>query len=432
MASHHTPRPGQSAKRDSEQGTALTELAILVPIFVIVFMWAQFFVDLGLVKLKAEEASRFALWEMTVQQPTGGTISSVRDRFRDLASPQTAEFQRSQPIGTHSFTGPVTIDVQMSDRLGEPFGGRIPQPEGGGIIGQVMGWIARFAGQVADSMLRRFGLDTNTSARVDGVAMTVPNRIFPGFSFLPYLVRDPGPPRTVTVRAASPRMMVDSWKAWASKYNPSGNDLRNIETSVYESYGSSFPGDDGLPERVVSARVRAAAFFGLGQTLGNVGRAFTYVGFRNPLSTDTHAGSTNSRDQSGPITMLPGKVDRRANSVASGRPVKRYGAEFSHRDTPTPVERRTVGMSGEDHFRFTVPGIIHSTEWSGSGGTPARSLPTYQTRNPYTMMYDCRDGFYMGSIRGGGPGNAVIHHRTGFSTWQQRMYRGCPTGANQW
>ena len=225
MRTDVTPRQAGTA-RDPEEGTALTELAILAPIFILIFMWAQFFVDLGLVKLKAEEAARFALWEMAAQQPIGGTVSAVRDRFSDLASPPVAEFQKSTPIGTHSFTGAVTVNTTIRDRLGETFGGSIPQPQGGGgFWNTILGFLARVTGRVVDFMLGRFGLDTNTAAQVTEVSMTVPNRIFPGFSFLPLLVRDPGPPRTVTIRTRSPRMLVDTWKAWASKYNPSRRDL---------------------------------------------------------------------------------------------------------------------------------------------------------------------------------------------------------------
>lgn len=416
--------------RRRERGTALTELAILVPLFVIIFMWAQFFTDLGLVKLKAEEAARYALWEMAVQQPVGGAAASVQDRFKDLASPNVPEFQLARPMGTQSFTAPVTVTVAIADQLGEPFGGSIPQPNnGGGFWGQIASWLARFTGRVVDTMLRRFGLETTSSAQVTDVSMTVQDRAFPGFRFLPLLVRDPGPPRTVTVHASSPRMLVDSWKAWASKYNPSRGDIRNIETSPYESYGSNFPGDDGLPERVVSAWVANAAFFGLGNQLSSATRAFTYIGLRNPLSTDTHAGSTNSRDASGPITMLPGRTDSRGWTVSSGRPIKRYGGDFS--SNYNSKETRSVGLSGEDHPRFTVPGRIYSTEWTGSGGTMT-PVQSWHSRNPYTMMFDCRDVFYMGSVRGGGLGANTSRHKMDFASYQTRMYRSCPRGSNQW
>ena len=113
--------------------------------------------------------------------------------------------------------------------------------------------------------------------------------------------------------------------------------------------------------------------------------------------------------------------------MASGRPIKRFGSEFSSNPN---YEARNADPQGEDHVRFTTPGIVHASEWTGSGGRPV-SRPQYLTRNPYTRMYDCRDVFYMGSVRSGG-NNGVVRHKTDFRSYQQRQYRGCPTGTNQW
>ena len=42
---------------DDDSGTDLTEFAIVAPLFIILIYWSQFFADLGVLKLKAEEAA---------------------------------------------------------------------------------------------------------------------------------------------------------------------------------------------------------------------------------------------------------------------------------------------------------------------------------------------------------------------------------------
>lgn len=88
-------------RRSKERGAALVELALVVPIFVVLLLFAAFFTDVIRVKLKLQEASRYAAWEMT-SHPLGdwvnknheavfttardSVIEEARLRFQDLDS----------------------------------------------------------------------------------------------------------------------------------------------------------------------------------------------------------------------------------------------------------------------------------------------------------------------------------------------------------
>src|SRR5437868_3212743 len=77
----------RGARLGADSGTALTELAIIAPMFILIVMWSEFFWNVGLVKLKVEEAARFTTWEMTAQREPAMVADEVQDRFQDLESP---------------------------------------------------------------------------------------------------------------------------------------------------------------------------------------------------------------------------------------------------------------------------------------------------------------------------------------------------------
>ena len=74
---------GTRQGRRRRPGTALTEFAIVAPLFIILIYWSQFFADLGVLKLKAEEAARYATWEMTAQRSPRPWQTKVRTRFAE-------------------------------------------------------------------------------------------------------------------------------------------------------------------------------------------------------------------------------------------------------------------------------------------------------------------------------------------------------------
>ena len=70
-----------------ERGSALVEAALIMPILVILLYWAIGMTDIMVLRTKASEAARFALWENTVFRAPAEISQDVTTRFRDLRSP---------------------------------------------------------------------------------------------------------------------------------------------------------------------------------------------------------------------------------------------------------------------------------------------------------------------------------------------------------
>jgi Flp pilus assembly protein TadG len=94
---------------DAQDGTSLTEFAIIAPLFIALVMWSQFFTDYGIFKLKVQEAARYGLWEMTAQRPMAQVRAEITDRFADLASPESR--RSAKPTDALSFTSGITVTV---------------------------------------------------------------------------------------------------------------------------------------------------------------------------------------------------------------------------------------------------------------------------------------------------------------------------------
>src|SRR5712671_3579754 len=74
--------------RTGERGSALTEAALVFPCLVLMISGSVAVADVLILKLKAAEAARFALWESTVFKSPSQIESDVQRRFADLRSPR--------------------------------------------------------------------------------------------------------------------------------------------------------------------------------------------------------------------------------------------------------------------------------------------------------------------------------------------------------
>src|SRR4051794_16084369 len=77
----------------SEDGSALVEAAILFPVLVLILYWSSALTDVLVLKLKAAEAVRYALWETTVFKPPAQIQDEVQRKFIDLRSPRDVTVQ---------------------------------------------------------------------------------------------------------------------------------------------------------------------------------------------------------------------------------------------------------------------------------------------------------------------------------------------------
>lgn len=71
-------------RRQSQSGQALTEFAIVVPVVVCLVLFSIYFYELLSVKLKAQEAARYAAWEMTSYQLSDYAANNPRTKNRAL------------------------------------------------------------------------------------------------------------------------------------------------------------------------------------------------------------------------------------------------------------------------------------------------------------------------------------------------------------
>src|SRR5579872_6040248 len=77
------------ARWREERGSALTEGAILIPVLILIIYYSSAMTDVMVLKIKAQEATRFVLWEMTVFRDPGQINTDLQTRFADLKSPQS-------------------------------------------------------------------------------------------------------------------------------------------------------------------------------------------------------------------------------------------------------------------------------------------------------------------------------------------------------
>ena len=391
-----------------EEGSALTEFAIVAPLFVILIYWAQFFADLGVLKLKAEEAARYAVWEMTAQRSPAAVSNEVRTRFADIASPEA--YSGTSPEGALAWQTVNVGVVNIQDRIDAPFSGRVNQPPSdGSFLGDLMVSISKFLNKAADWIMKQLKFDTRGFAEAE-VQMTVQNTLFPSGDVLGIFF-DTGVNPTITVRARSPQLLWNTWKAWPGKAWGG-----SVDTDPYDTY-PRVSSKASAPETVVSNQVDKMRFWGFGRYLSFADPVFEFLKMPAMFGSKTWKEKTAG---DGPITMLPGEPQRQSWQPGYNQPVQRIGNEWQRTTARKLAPRGTVDY-GVDRARFTTPSHVWSSEWTGRGGTNVRagSQPMApQNTNPYVKMYRCRSAYYMGAMR-----EQLQHYND--PSWPSRAYPGC-------
>lgn len=385
-------------------GSALVEAAIVLPCLVLAVLWSAALTDVLILKLKAAEAARYALWESAVFKPPRQIAAEVASRFEDLASPD--DVRRSH---TALLLRPRARDLRWRAELD------MTSAEA-----TLLGF---------DGALRAMGFNTHgvAVARVSldagqgAGARLLPGGDLPGFrggnDF-----GAPRPLRSLVVQAPLPaqrplRLVFDTWKAWArpAEYAaPGAGD--GVETSPSRTYPEV--------EKQVSAQVRRMAFAGVDRIPGlrglrdlagrvlrsGVGSAVAGGSLPDIFATDRMDDPGTSR---GPITILP--PERASESWVP------HSCEIAGRNVPCPTQRagdvtaagdgpfaldgdRSIGLA-VDRVRFTLPYRIRSVYWKRYGGLD-RELDSRETvaveaklagENEYVKSYRCRGHFFGGS-----------------------------------
>jgi len=379
--------------RTPHRGSALLELAIAIPILLLVILWSRHLVDITLLRLAADEAARYAAWELAAGQATPSIQRDVQRRFVDLSSPRSHDHRA--PAGTATLPAVEVSEVRLGRRLLAPTDGRTGSGPDSSVISQL-------AGQPVDHAMRFLGFDTrgSVSARV---TLKVAKPLVPAVLLLgadgreddkttkePSADGKAAASKALTVTATAPRMLVDSWRAWPG---PDAVASQDISTSPYRTYGKG-----SAPEQEVAARLKGAAFAGLQSgPFAVVDRTISsllgMLSLPSPLQTGTWA-------EGGPVVMLPGAPARQRFSPAAGQPLQRGGGFTTPSDRLTPILAETP-LHRPDRLRASgVAAALHTAEWTADGGTARREPPSADP-NPATSAYRCRDAWFMGATRPG-------------------------------
>jgi hypothetical protein len=422
----------------SERGSAMVEAAIIFPCLVLILYWSAALTDVMVLKLKAAEAVRYALWESTVFKPPAQIDTEVQRKFVDLRSPRDVNI---------SYTGllmyPLASDMAWSAAVDTTtkrvnIGGNAQIPTGTGIekyIGMVLGGLSR----AVDSEMRRERFNVNgvamaratlVHARHDEIA----SPILKGGDLLGLKggndLDHPKSMTNFTFQAPLPsqrpmELVFDTWKAWpkpAAYTRDSGHDRSRTDPGV--SPMRTYP----VVEDRVSSQVNDIAFFGLNRQpwfgkLRGAGRFVARVlgpmaggSLPDVFSADRMDGGGSNR---GPITILP--PERADVSWAPGQcefkgsmqpcPNQRVGdLRISGKGPAYPDDTTTLGTN-VDRTRYTLPYRINSNYWTQSGGTNSgdktgksallsKPKASLATSNAYVASYRCRGHYFAGSQRG--------------------------------
>lgn len=413
----HQPQcAGTRARRDG--GHALTELVIITPLFILLIFWSEFFMDLGILTLKVQEAVRYAQWEMTAQRDPGSVSQEVQTRFAGLRSPQVYTGVKPE---TRAFTSIRIPTVTITTNGSAPFEGSLPPSQlqaGSGLLGAILGALSHFLSNTTNSLLNRLSFNTNREAQ-STVEFDATNTLFPGGSMMHiFFDASTGMPfqaLSIKVRRTSGLLLVDTWKAWPGPY---GQTPTTTETNPKTTFAS---GANSV-EIELSHRISKMAFFDyLSGFLGGIDSVLGFFGIAQPFSTSVWASN------SGPITAMEGAEPTHTWEPGSGEPSQRLGDLTAAVTAPqlanglnyvfSPGTPQPPGQAGApvDRYRYSTPARFNSVYWAGVGGmdnskmtatkilAPTSNAPAtapYGWQNPYVNLYNCRSGYYMGSTQG--------------------------------
>jgi len=227
-----------------ERGSALVEAAVVLPCLLLIVLWSVALTDVLVLKLKAGEAARFALWETTVWKSPAQIEREVQERLADARSPASIRqawtgllaYPRASALRWHADVDALSTEV----RLG---GARIDMVAGSGIDGfvqRVSGWMARAvqgamqaeqfnthgaasvrvrleasraAGMISERRARWRTSSSWCRREIDGPCAWCSTRGRPGRSLANSSFRE-----RLLIRACRPRRLIRRWKSrWRRK-----------------------------------------------------------------------------------------------------------------------------------------------------------------------------------------------------------------------
>ncbi len=368
----------------------MTELAILAPVLIFIVLCSQAFTDEWIVRLKGQEATRFALWQTTTMQDKGAVLAATQARYAMLRGDERAGV-------THGDTGLLTFPARagvgvdpsssVETHLKTEFptvSVRPPPAHGiiGGIIGLFMSFFQSWATGAVHPALDFFKFDRNGTATAH-VDVFAHEALFHPLAQPIFGVDFSGAGAgNFHSRAEQQELTYDTWKAWPSPYHIQ-HDRPSEVTDTSESPAATYH----VVQRNVSTQVKHMVYFGVtniplfGVVVSLIDGLFSNVLGLPSLVNTQHL---NEEDRSGPIGIH--KVDELRNQ------------------------------------HYTVPYKIKVGAWTsepGPGSTSAHGSPIKMAnKNPYVDSYTCRGDFYLGAKSGQAPDDSGPN-------WGGKKWRGC-------
>ena len=412
----------------AEEGSALTEAAIVLPCLVLILYWSAALTDVLVLKLKAAEALRYALWESTVFKAPARIDAEVQAKFVDLRSPRDLRtihtglllYPLARDLGWHA-----DVDMTSAEAL---LGGDSRFEKSGGPWDRFTEMLAGAIGTAVDPATRAMGFNPRGLA-LARVALArgrhgSGSKILKGGDLLGRRGRgDLGAGALEDFRFQAPapakrpmQLVFDTWKAWPK---PAPYTYSGAGTDVSTSTASTYP----EVERQVSAQVGRIAFFGVDRVPGlRELRGFVAGVARAGISKKLAGGtlpdifSSDRMDDvatnRGPITILPPEQPQESwvphRCQIAGRtvpcPTQRVG-DVTASASARPLDGDGSLGEGVDGPRYTVPYRIRTRYWRRPGGMD-RELdeaalepvkPQLALENGYVRTYRCRGHFFGGS-----------------------------------
>jgi len=408
-----------------ERGSAMTEGAIIIPVLIILLFWAIAMTDIMVLRVKAAEASRFALWESTVFRSQTQITADVAQRFRDLRSPQSINVEYTALL-MYPQAPNLIFAANVNQANTVSIGGAVRLDNPTGLIDKFLSFVLGVVSGSVDGATRFFKFNTRGSASASVTlvrASHLGSKILMGGDLIGNKggndLEHSAAMQNLTFRSPvaghNPmRLVFDTWKAWPKPAVYTSNGAKtNNNVSPTQTYQTV--------EEQVSAQVDKIAFYGARQS-GVISAVDDFMskvsssGVMNLLFGGTMPSilATSRMDSSsrGPISIrpvaqpdqgwVPGYTPPGGLEAGSQRlgELATYGAPKAA-DAP-----RVALIAGQDQTRYTVPYIINSQYFTDNGGgdrdvfnNKRKSLKNAISRtNDYVKTYQCRGHFFGGGV----------------------------------